>query len=145
MVDDGIIKPCKLNCGQMVYHKSQLKCEKCKKHKFWFIDFDKYNINEEDPRKKLKKCECGHYYILWNQYQHTQSKHHKQYIIDRDNLEIKIENPARLCTKKDGNNKIHGRWSINYHDTCPKCPPKKPDTIIQTKNADVYIFHNNKI
>lgn len=135
-------RPCKMDCGQLVYKTSQVKCDKCKKHKFWFIDIDEYNLNEEDPRKKLKRCECGHYYISWNQYQHLQSKHHKQYIINRDNLKITIENTARLCTIKDEYNKIHGRWSTNSHSSCPKCSiPSAPDRIITTKNADIYIFH----
>jgi hypothetical protein len=137
-------KSCKNNCGQIVSKKSLLKCENCRKNKFWFIDIDLYNINEKDYRKKLKKCECGHYYILWNQYQHTQSKHHKKYIINRDNLEMTIENPARLCTKKDENNRIHGRWSINYNNTCPKCVSNQNENIvIESKNADVYIFHKS--
>ena len=144
-LEDGILKSCKNNCGEIIYRKSQLKCEKCKKHKFWFVDIDKYNLHEEDPRKKLKKCDCGHYYILWNRYQHIQSKHHKKYIIDRDDLEITIETPARMCTKTDENNRIHGRWSLNYHDTCPKCSKTSvlnPDAIMTTEHADVYIFHN---
>lgn len=131
-------RPCKNNCGQLVFRKSQLKCEECKKHKFWFVDIDEYNLKEEDPRKKLKKCECGHYYILWNQFQHLQSKYHKQYIIKRDNLEITIESPARLCTQKDNNNKMHGRWSMKHYNACPKCST----TMISTPNADVFISHH---
>jgi len=148
-----MIRPCKNKCGQMVCRKSQVHCDQCKKNKFWFVDIDEYNLNEDDPRKKLKKCECGHHYILWNQYQHTQSNHHKQYIIQRDNLSVTVEKTARMCTAKDDQNRIHGRWSTASHTVCPKCSKTKTITIssdqdidahISTKHADVYIFHRGK-
>jgi len=137
-------RSCKNNCGHMVYRSSQSKCQKCQEHKFWFIDIDEYNLNEDDPRKKLKKCECGKYYVLWNQYQHNQSNHHKSYIMKRDNMEITIEKTARLCTVKDENNRIHGRWSINLHDACPKCDSSTSPRIInihQNQKIDMHISH----
>jgi acetone carboxylase gamma subunit len=126
---------------------------------------DEYNTTEEDPRKRLKRCECGHNYVMWNKYQHDQSTHHKLYVMKKDNIEITIEKPARMCSKKDKNDRIHGRWSTNRHDACPKChisnPPDTIDTStkyetidvstehetrihINHRHADVYIFHKNK-
>jgi len=133
---------CVNKCGETIASRHKSKCEKCKKHKFWYVvDIDEYNSREDDSRKHLKVCECGQKYVMWNRYQHEQSKHHKRYIIRRDNLDVSLEHSARICNKRDRNNVIHGRWSMARYDMCPKCVRQ----IVHNRPANIVIDPSNAI